>query len=696
MTKHGQTMSEAYKKVLLGEDNMDLMKKAAGQGAGAGMRGSMQTLKMKDGKLKMDTFTASAIMQIYKAVNDKNKKTMENLINSGNKAAIMKLQKFAMSKINSSYGEELDDEDKPVVKKVVKMLNKASQAHAGQAKDLEKAVSEHHRKDENGNTIPHDDEEELSESVSVKDFDALKKGDTVTIEYKSGMSSGTGTYTVTAKNKVAKGKVEKVTMKSTKNPGGVKNFLYKRDNKVGFAQGDMGVSVVSFKKEDIDEAGFVGRKDPMPAGKELAKLMKKKKGQKEEVDLDEGKMKELHGYISQGKSAKEIAKIMKLDVKTIKALMAGYMMSGYNEEKNCGCGQDPCVTYGKSVKEGARADARRAMRNDPVLGKRKDKDDDDDEASAADKKAASKNILMQLQKVVSLKGGELKLTPSKKKATAKGNYGKTKGDNFIEFSNGKKEKVDPKVAQAVFKKYMSMQRPIDKQKFTIKISKSYKDMLAALKESLGEAKSPLQRLKDFDKVRVGVGKKPIFKDNEKKDIKEEDEDVADARKEAQAAVAAAKDRLADTNAEQPRDAEKVEAAKENLRKKEKALKDVDDPKKTKARADAKKKKAENDKFKDAKLKSRIKIAQERVRAAKSGTEEHSNALDALQNAKDAYKKYKEKTKFGKVKSFMKKTAKGAALGVAATAKLGDSFDPTIKREAILDRIDKKLQEKKDG
>ena len=47
----------------------------------------------------------------------------------------------------------------------------------------------------------------------------------------------------------------------------------------------------------------------------------------EEAELDEGKMKELHGYIQDGKSAKEIAKIMKLDVKTIKALM-----SGYNEE----------------------------------------------------------------------------------------------------------------------------------------------------------------------------------------------------------------------------------------------------------------------------------------------------------------------------------------------------------------------------
>jgi len=40
------------------------------------------------------------------------------------------------------YKEDLDKEDEPVVKKVVDMLKKASQAHAGQAKDLEKAVKE--------------------------------------------------------------------------------------------------------------------------------------------------------------------------------------------------------------------------------------------------------------------------------------------------------------------------------------------------------------------------------------------------------------------------------------------------------------------------------------------------------------------------------------------------------------------------
>ena len=35
-------------------------------------------------------------------------------------------------------------------------------------------------------------------------------------------------------------------------------------------------------------------------------------------------------------------------------------------------------------------------------------------------------------------------------------------------------------------------------------------------KNIQSKKSPLQKLKDFDKVRAGLGKKPIFKDNEKK------------------------------------------------------------------------------------------------------------------------------------------------------------------------------------
>ena len=95
MSKYTRTMAEALKEVYIPEGNMDLMRKAAG--------GSAQDIKMKDGKLKIDMFTASAIMQIFEKVNKANQKKMETMINSGRKADIVKLSNFAMSKINSEY-----------------------------------------------------------------------------------------------------------------------------------------------------------------------------------------------------------------------------------------------------------------------------------------------------------------------------------------------------------------------------------------------------------------------------------------------------------------------------------------------------------------------------------------------------------------------------------------------------------------
>ena len=90
--------------VELDEDNMDLMRKAA--------KGAAQTLKMKDGNLKMDSFTASGIIQVYDGVNPKNKIAMEKMINTGKKSAIVKLQSLAMkaSKGGSRREEtELDE-----------------------------------------------------------------------------------------------------------------------------------------------------------------------------------------------------------------------------------------------------------------------------------------------------------------------------------------------------------------------------------------------------------------------------------------------------------------------------------------------------------------------------------------------------------------------------------------------------------
>ena len=76
------------REAFLAENNMDVIKSIV-KSKGA------KDIKMKDGKLKMDAFTASAIAQVYDKVNPTNKKKMEALAN-GKKSDLMKLQSLAM------------------------------------------------------------------------------------------------------------------------------------------------------------------------------------------------------------------------------------------------------------------------------------------------------------------------------------------------------------------------------------------------------------------------------------------------------------------------------------------------------------------------------------------------------------------------------------------------------------------------
>ena len=94
-------------------------------------------------------------------------------------------------------------------------------------------------------------------------------------------------------------------------------------------KGTLESSILGVWKTAIEEgdARMDGRTKEYREHRKKLESARSRRLNKEEVELDEGKMKELHGYIQDGKSAEEIAKIMKLDVKTIKALM-----SGYNEE----------------------------------------------------------------------------------------------------------------------------------------------------------------------------------------------------------------------------------------------------------------------------------------------------------------------------------------------------------------------------
>jgi hypothetical protein len=124
-------------------------------------------------------------------------------------------------------------------------------------------------------------------------------------------------------------------------------------------------------------------KDAKNKAKELGSTLRKRISmKKEDVDLDEGKMSQLHQYMQDKKSPEEIAKLMKLDVKTINSLMSSHHPEDVEEAS-------------------AYADARRSMSKDKDFS-RKDSADDDTDASDDDVKGASKNIIMQMRKAQSL------------------------------------------------------------------------------------------------------------------------------------------------------------------------------------------------------------------------------------------------------------------------------------------------------
>ena len=83
-----EQIGEFEREIYLAENNIDVIKSVV-KSKGA------KNLKMKDGKMMVDLFSASAIMNVYNKVNPNNKKKMEKLAN-GTRADLGKLQRLAM------------------------------------------------------------------------------------------------------------------------------------------------------------------------------------------------------------------------------------------------------------------------------------------------------------------------------------------------------------------------------------------------------------------------------------------------------------------------------------------------------------------------------------------------------------------------------------------------------------------------
>jgi len=305
-----------------------------------------------------------------------------------------------------------------------------------------------------------------------------------------------------------------------------------------------GKEVKLFKDEDDAKEYAVKNHDA---------LMGHDKPKKEEDELDEGKMNQLHQYIKDKKSAEEIAKLMKVDVKTIKTLMSSN--EPFKEEAELDEGQlkDMLAQAGDIeyyAKRSGGIDKKDMMKAASLLKK--------------GNKSGALNFVSKLdtsprEKILDLMGEEVEesyefgtdeytkhtkdVTPGQGKEIdearpsarrdamkAMGKRGKDSADDDdyvataddrkaasrniisqlrksidlggtheVTFKDKKKVKVKPEIAMAFIKKFEKM-KPVDKAKLQDKGSKSYKDLLKGLKEEdtsmLGRIEKKLKEIKN--------------------------------------------------------------------------------------------------------------------------------------------------------------------------------------------------------
>ena len=86
-----ESIDDFNREIYLVENNMNILKDIV-------VKKSAKPVKFKDGTMKVDMFTASAITQVYNKVNMDNKKKLEKMVN-GTKGQFMALQSKIMKMV---------------------------------------------------------------------------------------------------------------------------------------------------------------------------------------------------------------------------------------------------------------------------------------------------------------------------------------------------------------------------------------------------------------------------------------------------------------------------------------------------------------------------------------------------------------------------------------------------------------------
>ena len=311
----------------LSEDNVATLKKIVS-------KKQNMPLKMKDGSMKVDLFTASAFVKGMEKINPTNKKKVMDMINNGTKAQFLQLQNVFM---------KADDED-PADDDSQKL----------QAQDQEKLDEyidtvlelDEENFDEYYDSLTEEQQEELNEIIGkvARGIGKVAMAP-ITLPYKAGKAAvkgvakavtskpakAVGTAAVKGAGAAAKGAVAGVKKVANRlSTAGradaaaakLKKMQQKKADRDRLAKNKEAIAKQKAAEREQKARARDAEQKKAEQERERARQERERNAKaNEEVELEEGKMKELHGYISQGKSAEEIAKLMKLDVKTIKALM---------------------------------------------------------------------------------------------------------------------------------------------------------------------------------------------------------------------------------------------------------------------------------------------------------------------------------------------------------------------------------------
>jgi len=330
--------------------------------------------------------------------------------------------------------EDLDSKDEPKVKEIIKKLKGASQSHAGQAKELEKAVKEEVKLDE-AIKISHVliDTADRNEVVSMASSEAEIK--------QSKNSAERPPMSIKNKNTL---KIVKL-----KRPLGMKaadklfGYPFKESAELDEVKSSTGYELYHKSFSDAMQHSYVFAKkkfgitvDPKEIDRKVATGPKKPSS---------GKTNSYRLVGTDGKKAIQV-QVANLDNKR-------YELNMYKEEVNLEeeTELDTMKAYASGISRILGSQGIEVPINELI-----DPADVDDDASSKDVALAAKNIILQLKKSVDMNG---------------------KKD--VEFASGK-QKVPAAIAQKALDVHSKM-KPQDKMKFQTTIAKSYTGLLNAIK-----------------------------------------------------------------------------------------------------------------------------------------------------------------------------------------------------------------------